>query len=158
MFDQVMGLPAHVLMVHAAVVFVPLLAAAAAVYALVPRLRPRVGWVAALLAVAAPAATLAAVLSGQKFRDRQVSGGAGAQLLEAINAHEHYGNLTLYFSLGLGASTALLVFFTQRGSRARSMPVWVDVVLAMASVALAAATAYYVFRTGDSGAKAVWGS
>ena len=44
MFDQINGLPVHVLVLHAAVVFVPLLALGAVVYALVPRWRPRMGW------------------------------------------------------------------------------------------------------------------
>src|SRR3712207_2115532 len=36
-FDQFNGMPVHVLLVHAAVVFVPLLVLAAVVYAVVPR-------------------------------------------------------------------------------------------------------------------------
>ncbi len=56
MFDQINGLPVHALVVHAAVVFVPLLVLGAIAYAVVPRWRPRVGWAVVLLAIAAPAA------------------------------------------------------------------------------------------------------
>ena len=43
MFDQINGLPVHVLVLHAAVVFVPLLALGAIVYALVGPWRPKIG-------------------------------------------------------------------------------------------------------------------
>src|SRR4051812_12913948 len=66
MFDQVNGLPVHVLVVHAAVVFVPLLVLSAVLYAFVPSLRARLGWVVALLSVGAPACALVAMLSGER--------------------------------------------------------------------------------------------
>ena len=47
MFDQINGLPVHALVLHAAVVFVPLLALGAIVYALIARWRPRIGWAVA---------------------------------------------------------------------------------------------------------------
>lgn len=156
MFDQIMGLPMHVLLVHAAVVFVPLLATAAVVYALVPRLRGRVGWVAVLLSVAAPVASLLSTLSGEAFKDRLVARGVPADFLAPILEHEGYGDLTLWFSIGLGVSTAALVFVTQRRGRERSLPIWMDLGLTIVTVVLAAASVYFVIRTGDSGAKAVW--
>jgi hypothetical protein len=39
-----------------------------------------------------------------------------------------------------------------------TLPRAADVGLAVIMVALAAVTGYYVFRTGDSGATAVWGT
>ena len=54
MFDQFNGLPVHALVLHAAVVFIPLLALGAVVYAVVPRWRSRTGWAALLLALVAP--------------------------------------------------------------------------------------------------------
>jgi len=41
-FEQLLGLPAHPLLLHATVVFVPLLALGTIAYAVVPRLRRRV--------------------------------------------------------------------------------------------------------------------
>lgn len=158
MFDQIMGLPMHVLLVHAAVVFVPLLAVAAVAYAVVPRLRDRVGWVAALLALAAPGAALLAMLSGQAFRNRVATSGAGPDILAPIDAHGQHGTVTFWTSLGLGVVTGLLVFLTQRGRRGRALPRWIDMGLAGLALVLAAVSAYYVFQTGDSGAKSVWGS
>ena len=155
MFDQVNGLPVHVLVVHAAVVFVPLLALGAIVYALVPRWRTRVGWAVALLAVVAPLAALAAKLSGEELQTRLLRQGVSGRGAEIINDHSGYGDLTFWFALALGVASLALVFLTSRG---RSLPRAADLGLAVVLVVLAAVSGYYVFQTGDSGATAVWGT
>ncbi|MEK8104897.1 hypothetical protein NKG94_06190 [Micromonospora sp. M12] len=70
MFEEFMGLPAHPLVLHLAVVFVPLLALLTVGYALVPPIRPHTRWVLALLALGAPVAALLARLSGDAFLER----------------------------------------------------------------------------------------
>ena len=157
MFDQINGMPVHALVIHAAVVFVPLLALAAIVYAVAPRLRTKVGWAAVLLALAAPVATFVAMESGEKLRDRMVAQGMTGPPLEAIDDHMGYGTLTFYFTLGLGVLTLLTVFLTLR-REARPLPAAANLVLAVIMVALAAVSGYYVYKTGDSGAQAVWGT
>jgi uncharacterized membrane protein len=153
-FDKVNGLPMHPLVVHAAVVFVPLLILAAAVYALVPRLRDRVGWVAALLAAGAPLAALVAMLSGTAFRQSRY-GDVPADAIPAVTAHEDLGEATFWFSLGLGVSTGLLLLVTRRN--ARRVPRLAEIGLIVLVLGLAAVTGYYVIRTGDSGATSVHG-
>ena len=69
-FETITGLPLHPLVIHAVVLLVPLLVLAGIVYALVPRLRGRIGWVAVLLALAGVGSTLLAKLSGDAFRRR----------------------------------------------------------------------------------------
>ena len=155
--DQFNGMPVHVLLVHAAVVFVPLLAVAAVVYALVPKLRSRVGWAAALLALGAPVATFLAKESGQAFRDRMIADGRKGSGLDKINTHMGYGDLTFWFALGLGVATGLMVYLTSRRSE-KPLPRLADLGLAAVIVVLALVTSYFVFRTGDSGAQAVWGT
>jgi hypothetical protein len=155
-FDQFNGMPMHVLLVHAAVVFVPLLALTAIVYAVLPRLRSRVGWAAALLAVGAPAAAFVAKLSGQAFKQRLLDGGMKGQSLANVTTHQGYGDLTFWFSLALGVATLVMVYLTSRGERG-SLPRVADLGLAVVVVGLAAVSGYYVFRTGDTGAVSVWG-
>ena len=155
MFDQINGLPVHALVVHAAVVFVPLLALGAIVYALVRRWRPRVGWAVVLLAVVAPLAAWFAKLSGEQLEARLSAQGISGRGAEIISDHSGYGNLTFYFSLALGIVSLIMVL---AGSRARSLPRAVDLGLAAVMVVLAAISGYYVFKTGDSGATAVWGT
>ena len=155
MFDQLNGLPVHVLVVHAAVVFVPLLAVGAIVYALVPRWRTRVGWAVVLLAVAAPVATLAAKLSGEELEARLLQQGVSGRGAEIISDHSGYGNLTFWFALALGVVSLVMVLATSRG---RSLPRVAELGMAAVMVVLAAISSFYVFQTGDSGATAVWGT
>jgi len=155
MFDQVNGLPAHALVLHAADVFVPLLALGAIVYALVGRWRAKIGWAVLLLAVIAPITALVAMLSGNKLHERLLEQGLKGRGTEIINDHMGFGTRTFWFSLALGVVTLVLVLAAQR--RPGSLPRVADLGLAVVMVALAAITGYYVYRTGDSGAMAVWG-
>jgi hypothetical protein len=68
-----------------------------------------------------------------------------------------FGTLTFYYSVGLGVATLIMVFLTLRRS-ARPLPRAAELALTVIMVALAAVSGYYVFRTGDSGAQAVWGT
>jgi hypothetical protein len=155
-FDQVNGLPVHALVLHAAVVFLPLLALGAVVYALVPKWRPRLGWAVALLAVVAPASTFVAKESGEQLYNRLVSNGLKGKGLEILNDHMDFGSMTLWFALGLGVVSLVMVGLTFRGDR--PLGTIVQVAFVVLTIALAAGSLYYVFKTGDSGATAVWGS
>lgn len=157
MFDQINGMPVHALVIHAAVVFVPLLALVAIAYALVPRWRTKVGWAAVLLALAAPVTTFVAKLSGEELRERLVANGLSGPPLATVDDHMGFGALTLYFTLGLSVVTLIMVFLTLRRS-ARPLPGAAGLGLAVIVVALAAVSGYYVYKTGDTGAQAVWGS
>jgi hypothetical protein len=66
-----------------------------------------------------------------------------------------FGTLTFWFTLALGVVTLVMVILTVR--RSASLPRAVDLGLGVIMIALAAVSGYYVFRTGDSGATAVWG-
>ena len=155
MFDQINGLPVHVLVLHAAVVFVPLLALGAIVYALVGPWRPKIGWAVLLLGVVAPICTFVAKESGQKLYGRLAPhmSAAGKKLLDE---HMHFGTNTFYWTLGLGVVSIVMVVLTGRGKS--SPPKVAQWVLSAAMVVLAVLAGYYVYRTGDSGAKTVWGS
>jgi hypothetical protein len=156
-FDQINGLPVHALVLHAAVVFVPLLALVAIGYGVLPRWRGRIGWAAVLLAIAAPVTTWVTKESGEALRDRLVANGMSGPPLELIDDHMGYGTLTFYFALALGIVTLLMVFLTLRRTE-KPLPRVADLGLTVIMVALAAVSGYYVFKTGDSGAQAVWGT
>ncbi|SDY04443.1 hypothetical protein SAMN05444365_101479 [Micromonospora pattaloongensis] len=158
MFDEFMGMPMHPLLVHAAVVFVPLLVLAAVVYALVPRLRPRVGWVAGLLAVAAPVSVFVATESGEALQERLAAKGYPPEGLQKISEHAELGEQTLWFSLALAVVTGLLLFVTGGSSRASRLPSWISPVLSGVIVVLAVVAVGYVYAAGDSGAKMLWGN
>jgi uncharacterized membrane protein len=157
-FEEFRGLPIHPLVVHAAVVFIPLLVVGAVVYAVAPRLRARIGWAVIGLAVVAPLAALLAKLSGDAFRRRLIADNIlnsnSQELLTRVNDHGSLGTITLYFTIALGVTTLLLVFITSR--RFPAIPGWGAVALGVIVVGLAAGSGYYVFWTGDYGARSVW--
>lgn len=156
-----MGIPAHPLVLHAAVVFVPLLALLTVAYALVAPVRPHTRWVLGLLAVGAPLAALFAKLSGDAFFDRMRSANRiTPEFVPTIEAHQQFGDITLWATIGLAIVALALVRFvppraaeaSATGGNGRVLTLSLQVLsLVAAGVAL-----YYVIRTGDSGAKAVW--
>lgn len=151
MFSTIFGIPAHPLYVHAAVVMIPLLALFAAVYALVPRWRAKVGWLVAGLAVVAPLTALAAKLAGDDFLATRYAAGAPDNVL----GHRSFGSTTLWLTIALALASALLLMTI--GGRLSSGPSWLKTGSQAVVLILAAVTLYYVIRTGDSGAASVWG-
>ncbi|WP_113699648.1 hypothetical protein [Nonomuraea lactucae] len=187
MFDQIMGLPAHPLMVHFAVVLTPLLALLTVAYALLPGRRPLLAWAVVLLSLASPAALFAAKQSGELLKEARFATAEG-ELGQAIATHESFASPLLLSAVGLGATALLLVYVTtpaRAGSRKAATGVTVPadarsgdagpegteagrttgdrfgravtIGLSALAVVLAAVVAYYVFQAGDSGARAVWG-
>ena len=169
MFDRVLGLPAHPLMVHAAVVLVPLLALGGIAYAVAPMLRRHFRWPIGLLALATPAAVVAAKLSGDQFKTNPNM--SAPQQQAKISNHENFGNTTMWLTLGLGVAVLVLVLLvraassgpTRRGpdntlvsSSSGGSPLLLQIILGVVTVGLAGVTLYYVFKTGDSGARMVW--
>jgi hypothetical protein len=163
LFEEFMGIPAHPLLIHAAVVFVPLLALAAVAYALLPFLRPHIRLVLAGLAIVGPLSALAARLSGDAFFERmRERGRVTEEFIPTIERHQDFGEMTMWTAIVLGVLTLALVYFvgpTGAALRTAGGPGGtrvVSVALTVLSVLAAAAALYYVIRTGDSGAKAVW--
>lgn len=158
MFEEFQGIPAHPLVLHAAVVFVPLLALLAIAYALVAPIRPHTRWVLALLAVGAPVCALLAKLTGDAFFERLRSANrVTPEFVPKLEAHQDFGDLTLYASIALGiVALALVRFVPPRVAEGVAANRAVTLALQVLSVVAAGVAVYYVVRTGDSGAKAVW--
>jgi hypothetical protein len=154
-FDQISGLPVHALVVHAAVIFVPLLAVGAIVYALLRRWRPKIGWAVGLLAVIAPVTTLVAKLSGEKLYDRLIAQGLNGGAKDLLDEHMAFAGTTLWWVLALSVVALVLLGLTWRAES--KVPRMAEIGLSVLVIVLAALSGYYVFRTGDSGAHAVWG-
>ncbi len=85
---EVAGLPLHVLVIHAAVVFGPLAAFSALAYVGVPRYRDLLRWPTMALVVIAVGAIWAAYLSGQNFFDSDRFATSSGELLDNIETHE----------------------------------------------------------------------
>jgi hypothetical protein len=176
-FDRISGLPAHPLIVHAAVVFVPLLALGAILYAVLPMLRGQLRWPVGLLAVVGPLAITAARLSGENFsKNKNVQ---SPQMQALIAVHQGYGDKAQLYTIALGVIMLIFVFLvgpsrpapaqppsgsdggggvaTATLTATRTTPLVLQIVLAVLAVAGALVTAYYVYKVGDSGAHMAWG-
>ncbi len=152
------GLPLHPLVVHAAVVFTPLAAALAVVFAVVPRWRYLSRWPTAIAAVVALLAIWMARLSGQSY----LSDNPGLQAL--VKTHQSRGNtlslLMILFAVvvlvavwSLGGPSGLV---SGRGARDTQVAA-LDKVLPALVVVAAILVLVWVALTGDAGARAVWG-
>lgn len=163
MFDEVMGIPVHPLVVHAAVVFVPLLALLTVANALVPRWRSQTTWALLIAVVAAPATVYAATASGEELEHSLPN------IAQLIEPHEEFGEATWRTTMGLALAVVVLLVLRRltasRGSvpgsgggpAGRSALSRVSVAVTVVAVTLALLDLYYVVRTGHSGADAVWG-
>ncbi|MFY1637926.1 hypothetical protein ACN27F_32405 [Solwaraspora sp. WMMB335] len=163
MFEEFAGIPAHPLLLHAAVVFVPLLALLTIAYALIPVIRPHTRWVLAVLAVVAPVSALVTKLSGDAFFARMDGAGRITDSFRpVIEEHEQLGNLTLVATMVLGVLTLALAYLVaprvvaaagaSAGGGGRLLPLVVRIL----AIVAAGVSVYFVVRAGDSGAKAVW--
>jgi hypothetical protein len=148
MFDTVLGLPVHPLVVHAVVVLVPLSALGVVAISVVPRWRERYGVLVLLLSTAALVMVPVATRSGERLEERIDAGGVVAR---QIADHKEIAELVLWPTLAMWVLAAVLVLLTRR-KRAGTA---VTLVAALAVVAALLAGAAVV-RAGHLGSTAVW--
>ena len=148
MFDTVLGLPVHALVMHVVVVLVPLAAAGVIAIAAVPRWRDRFGVLVVALATAGLAAVPVATRSGGKLEDRL---GASGVVAKQINHHQEWGQRVIWPTLAMWLLAVVLVLMHRQGRQGTAVKV-VAVLAALA--AIAAATAVTI--TGHLGSTAVW--
>jgi hypothetical protein len=153
---EINGLPLHPLIVHAVVVFVPLGALSAILFALMPRWRWLLRWPTLLLALAAVALTRIAVVSGGQLKaDRDLGG-------DLLARHQAWGH-RLEYAVWVLAIVAIIAWWVMpyvvplvgrvdRPSPVPSLTMAVTVVLPIA----AAVVLVFAVITGDAGAKALW--
>jgi len=151
MVEEINGLPAHVLLVHAVVIVIPLAALLTVLSALWPAARRRLGIVTPIVALIALILVPVTQNAGSWLQSRLPNA-------PLIAAHAQLGDTMLWFAIGLFVA-ALLAWgvptLLTRNSR-QAPPPWVGVVVAVVAIALAGASVVQVFRVGESGSKAVW--
>ena len=141
MFDTITGLPLHPLVVHGVVVGVPLMAVLTVLVAVRKDLRERFAWWVAGANFLLFLLTLVAKQSGEALQQAK-----GGQL--AIE-HGQLGSVLPWFVLALTAASAA-VAGTSRNRALGPIAVVVAIIAAVAAV-------YWTVRTGDAGARSVWG-
>jgi len=141
MFDTITGLPLHPLDIHGVVVGVPLMAVLTVLVAVRKDLRERFAWWVAGANFLLFLLTLVAKQSGEALQQAK-----GGQL--AIE-HGQLGSILPWFVLVLTAASAA-VAGTSRNRALGPIAVVVAIIAAVAAV-------YWTVRTGDAGARSVWG-
>ncbi|MGA8115260.1 MAG: DUF2231 domain-containing protein [Actinocatenispora sp.] len=156
---QINGLPAHVLIVHAVVVLVPLAALVLVLASVWPTFRRRAGIAVPLLALVALICVPFATEAGE-WLEARVPGS------ELVQKHTQLGGTLLPWVIGLfvvSAVTWLLAWWTERnrsgadaGPRRSTGLLVVRIVVAVVAVAVAVGTVAQVYRIGESGSRAAW--
>lgn len=153
MFDEIAGLPAHPLLVHAAVVLAPALALAAIGYTVLPAVRAHAERPLVVLAVAAPLSVAIARESGASLRHwLMLADTVAPDRLDQIDAHAASARTLLLLTLALGAACFGRILL-QRRPQSLLPPVIPTVV----TCALGAAVLWSVVETGHTGTSMVWG-
>jgi hypothetical protein len=175
-FETFRGIPVHPLIIHAAVVFIPLQIVAAIVYGFVPAWRRHIWWAVLGLAVVAPASAWAAKFSGEAFEKRLIQRNFSPQIIAQVNNHASFAGVLAYLVLALGVVMLVLVYLATRtrelapvaGESAeitrdaasimgRPIPArLLTFVFAVVALVLGLIAGYYVFQTGDTGAHIAW--
>lgn len=153
MFDAVLGLPVHVLVIHAVVVLGPLAALTGLAYALQPRWRRALRWPLLVAAAVVAATATVATRSGQALEARVIAQGrAGAEELQQILEHSEAGGLAQWAALAfLGVSAVVTGWLSRPGATGGRAAAG-----AVLLVVAAGWLAVQVVLAGHSGSTAVW--
>lgn len=136
------GLPLHPLVVHVAVVLVPLSGLLALLMVFIPRFSARFGPLIALIAWLGVGAGFVAKESGEMLQE-------ATQRAPAL--HVESGDLFPAFAIAQAVLILLLWVADRRGGRGLF-----GILIALLTLVAVAVTGYWTYRTGDSGAQAVW--
>ena len=141
MFDTITGLPVHPLVIHAVVVGIPVMAILTILVAVRKNLREKYSWWVAGANFLLFLVTLVAKQSGEALQAAK-----GGQL--AIE-HGQLGSVLPWFVLVMTAGSAA-VAGTSRNRTLGPVAVVISILTSIAAV-------WWTVRTGDAGARAVWG-
>lgn len=153
MFDTVLGLPTHILVIHAVVVLGPIAALVAVAYAVRPAWRGRLRWPLAALAVATGVTGLVAGESGEQLEERLEGLGLGGAQRDLIHDHTEAGDVAKVLCVAFMLVVLVAVLWALKPGATGG-----PLVLAAAAlvVLVSLATLGSVAVTGHTGASAAW--
>lgn len=155
---EIAGLPLHPLVVHAAVVLIPLTAVLAIGFAVLPGWRWLTRWPSAAMSLAVVAIGFIARQSGETLRDSRPG------LEQAVRTHAERGELLSWTLVGFAAVVLVAAWALSgssalasgKGARESRIPALEKVIPAVVVLA-GLAVLVLVVLVGDSGSRAVWG-
>ncbi|CAB4892453.1 unannotated protein [freshwater metagenome] len=154
--NSLFGLPAHPILVHAAVVLVPLAAIGLVLIALVPKLRPKYATLVAIFATLSAGSVGVAQGSGESLQEAVRNSVKDPALLRT---HTQMGEDLLPWAAGMFVVAAFIfvVEFMRRRDKPLKLPVQAtNIAIMVLSVVVAAGSVYMVIKIGHSGAKSTW--
>ncbi|BBX93866.1 hypothetical protein H5U98_21425 [Mycolicibacterium boenickei] len=147
------GLPAHVLLVHALVVLVPLTAVLEMLCALWPAARRgHLLWLTLVLAVLTTVLTPLTTYAGEWLYDLRPAQDA------VLQEHAERGDSMIYFSLALLVVALALVGLHFAERRDTSRRLLYHGIVGVVAVLVGVTSIVQIYRIGDLGARSVWGS
>jgi hypothetical protein len=155
-FDNLGNLPLHPLVVHAAVVGIPLAALLAFLFAF-PKTRDWARWPLAITVVGATAVAFVAKQSGLAF-EAALGIKPGNPVGDLILRHSLLANQLFYIMIGFTVISLLNVFLVSKATAdgAAKQSAVLRIGLPILLVAAAVVALAWVVRVGDLGARAVW--
>jgi hypothetical protein len=146
--ESLFGLPAHPLVVHGAVVLLPLAAVGTLAVAALPRARRHYALLVLAVSLAATAAVGLAQTSGEELEDQ-------VRETDLVEAHTGQGESVLPWAIGVSVvAVAVAAAALRPGARPRV----VTAVLVVVALVAGAGATWSVIDVGHSGAKATWSS
>lgn len=147
----IFGLPAHALLVHAAVVLVPLTAALEILCALWPAARRRLVWLVLAFAVGVMVLIPLTVSAGEWLYDQ------APQHAPILETHQERAAWAIYFAIGLLVVAVVQALQHWMESKSDQPKRALAAVAAVLAIAVGVSSVVGIVRIGDSGAQAVWG-
>lgn len=140
------GLPLHPLLVHGAVVLVPLVAICALVMSYLPSFSRRHGKIILGLAIIAQISVFLAKISGEAFEDI---------LNKSVEKHAELGEIAPFVTIPM----VVLIYLRWRMDRSGSTfgSVLIRRLTSVALVVASLTSIVFIFLVGHSGAESVWG-
>jgi len=146
LFGSVAGLPLHPLVIHAAIVLIPLAAISALVMSYLPSFSRRYGKVTLVIALVAQLSLFLAKVTGEAFEEI---------LDKDVGNHAELGEIAPFITLPMVALTYLRWRLDRSGATVGSA--WARRLTSIALVVASLASITIVVLVGHSGAESVWG-
>jgi hypothetical protein len=147
---EVFGIPLHPLVVHAAVVLVPLVALGTLIVAFWPTALRRFGWVLTVLSAGGLIGAILARESGEELFESM-----GEEASSTLDRHMTLGNWVFVPTLVMTVALLAMMLLTWR-RQADARPGWLYWASAVVATLAAVASLVLVIMVGHSGATAVW--
>jgi Predicted membrane protein (DUF2231) len=147
---EILGIPLHPLVVHAAVVLVPLAALGTLIVAFWPQALRRFGWVLTFLSAGGLVGAILARESGEELFESM-----GEEASSTLDRHMTLGNWVFVPTLVMTVALLAMMLLTWR-RQADERPGWLYWVSAVVATLAALASLVLVIMVGHSGATAVW--